>query len=148
MLKSKKRPKARKAGKAPALRQNVAANSHGVPMDRVTVLEGEVSAQELDEALTALAGHDLPNLIEGITAQVNANQKRKLESATAANKSMDNGFTRGEHRGLAAQIANAWQWAAEARRGGDTKNGMPDVAIRRFVSTLEIMVKTCLPGLR
>lgn len=139
MLKSKKRPKARKAVKAdPALRQNMAANSHGVPMDRVTVLTGEVTAQELDEALSALAGQDLPNLIEGITAQVNANQKRKLESSVSANKSMNNGFTRGEHRGLAAQIAHAWQWAAEARRGGDTKNGMPDVAIRRFVSALQV----------
>jgi hypothetical protein len=106
-------------------------------MERVTVLTGEVTAQELDEALSALAGQDLPNLIEGITAQVNANQKRKLESSASANKSMDNGFTRGEHRGLAAQIAHAWQWAAEARRGGDTKNGMPDVAIRRFVSALQ-----------
>jgi hypothetical protein len=113
-------------------------NSLGVPVSRVTVVEGEVTAQELDEALAALAGQDLLNVIEGITAQVNANQKRKLESATAANKSLDNGFTRGEHRGLAAQIANAWQWAAEARRSGDKKNGMPDVAIRRFVSALQV----------
>ena len=73
-------------------------NRLGVPVSRVTVVESEVLAQELDEAQVALAGQDLPNVIEGITAQVIAKQKRKLESATAANKSMDNGFTRG--RGL------------------------------------------------
>ena len=84
----------------------------------------------------ALAGQDLLNVIEGITAQVIAKQKRELESATAANMSMDNGFTRG--RDCAAQIANVWQWAAEARRGGDKKNGMLDVAIRRVVSALQV----------
>ena len=113
-------------------------NAAGVPLSRVTRIEGTVTREELDAALSSLAGQDLPNLIEGVTAQVNANQKRKLESAKAREKSVSNGFDFGEHNGVAAQIANAWKWAAEARRTGDEKNNMPDVGIRRYVSALEL----------
>ena len=116
-------------------------NAAGVPLSRVTRIEGTVTREELDAALSSLAGQDLPNLIEGVTAQVNANQKRKLESAKAREKSVSNGFDFGEHNGVAAQIANAWKWAAEARRTGDEKNNMPDVGIRRYVSALELNEK-------
>ena len=116
-------------------------NAAGVPLSRVTRIEGTVTREELDAALSSLAGQDLPNLIEGVTAQVNANQKRKMASKVAGDKSMENGFSREEHRGVAAQIANAWKWAAEARRTGDEKNNMPDVGIRRYVSALELNEK-------
>lgn len=110
-------------------------NRLGVPVSRVTVVESEVLAQELDEAQVALAGQDLPNVIEGITAQVIAKQKRKLESATAANKSMDNGFTRG--RGLPHRLSTPSSGRRSPQRG-DKKNGMLDVAIRRVVSALQV----------
>ena len=116
-------------------------NAAGVPLSRVTRIEGTVTREELDAALSSLAGQDLPNLIEGVTAQVNANQKRKMASKVAGDKSMENGFSREEHRGVAAQIANDWKWAAEARRTGDEKNNMPDVGIRRYVSALELNEK-------
>lgn len=92
MLKCKKRPKARKAGKTPALRQNVAANSLGVPMERVTVFDRALSRKEMDEALAALAGQNLENKLEGLYAQVNLVQRKKLRSAKAIDKSIDNGF--------------------------------------------------------
>lgn len=114
------------------------ANAFGVPLNRVTRIEGNVTREEVEAALLELAGKDLPNLIEGVTAQVNRKQRGKLESVKASDKSIANGFTRSEHRGVAAQIANAWKWAAEATRGRDTKHGMPDVGIRRFVSALNI----------
>ena len=37
-----------------------------------------------------------------------------MGSAKVGDKSVANGFTRGEHRGVVEQIANAWKWAAEA----------------------------------
>ena len=138
MLKEKKTPARKEVGRGGHLYQQEPTNSFGVPMSRVTKIEGAVSREELDAALSALAGKDLPNLIEGVTAQVNANQRRKLESAKAGDKSMSNGFTRSEHQGVAARIANAWKWAAEAGRDGDKKNHMPDVGIRRYVSALNL----------
>ncbi|MBE6441282.1 MAG: hypothetical protein E7022_02975 [Desulfovibrio desulfuricans] len=113
-------------------------NAFGVPLSRVTRIEGDVTPADVEAALLELAGRDLPNDIEGITAQVNGNQRRKLNSQPAAKKSMENGFTRSEHRGIAAKIAEAWRWAAEAQRGGDAKSGKPDLTIRRFVSALNV----------
>ena len=115
-----------------------ATNSYGVPLERVTVIEGDITPADVEAALKELAGRDLPNEIEGITAQVNTKQRRKLNSATAAQKSMDNGFTRSEHRGIAAKIAEAWRWAAEAQQHGDAKGDNPSVTIRRFVSALNV----------
>ncbi len=132
------RPKGMRRRERQTVFQTEEKNAMGVPLSRVTRIEGTVTREELDAALSALAGQDLPNLIEGVTAQVNANQKRKLESAKAREKSVSNGFDFGEHNGVAAQIANAWKWAAEARRTGDEKNNMPDVGIRRYVSALEL----------
>ena len=113
-------------------------NAVGVPLSRVTRIEGIVTREELDAALSALAGQDLPNLIEGVTAQVNRKQRGKLASSAARDKSENNGFLPDEHNSVAAQIANAWKWAAEARRTGDEKHNMPDVGIRRYVSALEL----------
>ena len=122
MLREKKTPTRKEAGRGGHPYQQEHTNSFGVPMSRVTKIEGAVSRKELDAALSALAGKDLPNLIEGVTAQVNANQRRKLERTKAGDKSMSNGFTRSEHEGVAARIANAWKWAAEAGRDGDKKS--------------------------
>lgn len=138
-LKEMKRPDRRRGQtrQAQGMLQAEEKNALGVPLSRVTRIAGSVTREELDAALSALAGRDLPNLIEGVTAQVNANQKRKLESAKAREKSVSNGFSYDDHTGVASQIANAWRWSAEALQGGD-KNGMPDVNIRRFVSALNI----------
>lgn len=132
MLKSKKRPKARKAGKAePALRQNVAANSHGVPMERVTVFDRAFSRKEMDEALAALAGQNLENKLEGLYAQVNLVQRKKLRSAKAIDKSIDNGFGGGVHLSFAAKIKNLWTWAARATLD-------ENAPVQRFVAPIRI----------
>lgn len=116
-----------------------ARNSFGVATSRVTRIEGTITREELDAALSALAGQDLPNFIEGMTAQVNGRQRGKLAASSAAHdKSLEIDLSRGEHQGIAAQIANAWKWAAEAVRSGDTKSTMPDVGIRRYVSALDL----------
>lgn len=131
-LKSKKRPKARKAAKAePALRQNVAANSHGVPMERVTVFDRPFSRKEMDAALAALAGQNLENKLEGLYAQVNLVQRKKMRSAKAIDKSIDNGFGGGVHLSFAAKIRNLWAWAARAT---------PDenAPVQRFVAPIRI----------
>ena len=137
-LKEMERPDRQRMPARQAVFRTEEKNAVGVPLSRVTRIEGIVTREELDAALSALAGQDLPNLIEGVTAQVNSNQKRKMESTKAGKKSQANGFSFEEHNSVAAQIANAWKWAAEARRTGDEKHNMPDVGIRRYVSALEL----------
>lgn len=137
-LKEMERPDRQRMPARQAVFRTEERNAVGVPLSRVTRIEGIVTREELDAALSALAGQDLPNLIEGVTAQVNSNQKRKMESTKAGKKSQANGFSFEEHNSVAAQIANAWKWAAEARRTGDEKHNMPDVGIRRYVSALEL----------
>ncbi|WP_298067519.1 hypothetical protein [uncultured Mailhella sp.] len=113
-------------------------NSFGVPLSRVTRIEGNVTAKDVEIALEELAGQDLPNLIEGITAQVNSKQRGKLNSEKARNKSLDNGFTHAEHKGIAKNIAQAWKWAAEAQRGPDRKNNSPDLIMHKYVAALNV----------
>lgn len=85
-------------------------NSLGVPLSRVTKIEGNVSPEDVEAALMELAGQDLPNEIEGITAKVNARQRGKLKSAEAANKSVANGFTRNEHSVARLKRKMLWLW--------------------------------------
>ena len=112
-------------------------NRFGVPLSRVTNIEGNITREQLEQALAELAGKDLPNRVEDLTAQVNANQKRKIMSAKAREKSIANGFSFAEHTGVAAQIAHAWNWAAEAGIYPD-KDGNTNVEIVRYVSPLSI----------
>jgi len=137
-LKEMERPDRQRMPARQAVFRTEERNAVGVPLSRVTRIEGIVTREELDAALSALAGQDLPNLIEGVTAQVNRKQRGKLASSAARDKSENNGFLPDEHNSVAAQIANAWKWAAEARRTGDEKHNMPDVGIRRYVSALEL----------
>lgn len=113
-------------------------NSYGVPMERVTEIKGELTFKALKEALEELAGVDLPNVIEGLVAQVNRNQREKMASRRASEKSHANGYSYGEHSAAAAKIANIWKWAAQVSRETDTKNNKPDLAIRRFASPVKV----------
>ena len=87
-------------------------NSFGVPMSRVTTFDKPFSRAEMEAALQQLAGRELPNYLEGVTAQVNATQRRKLKSDKAIRKSIDNGFAGGVHLSFAAKIENLWKWSA------------------------------------
>ena len=135
MLREKKTPARREAGRGGHSYQQEHTNSFGVPMSRVTKIEGAVSRKELDAALSALTGKDLPNLIEGVTAQVNANQRRKLERLAISRCPM------------ALPAANTKESLPESPMHGngrrrqdvmETKNHMPDVGLRRYVSALNL----------
>lgn len=113
-------------------------NSYGVPLERVTNIEGNISKEDVQAALLELAGKDLPNVIEGLTAQVNSNQRGKLISEKARRKSREDGFTSSEHSIAAQKIANIWKWSAEMRGVGGSKEKAPDVNIRRFISSVRV----------
>lgn len=87
--------------------------------------------------LESLAGRDLPNEIEGITAQVNSNQRGKLASGAAQKKSQENGYDKDIHNGIASQIENAWKWAAKVGNFND-KNSTPGFSVGRYVSPISV----------
>ena len=113
-------------------------NSLGVPLSRVTRVEGEMTPQQLQDALAELAGKDLYNLIEGHTAQINNRQRGEIGNRKTSDKSIANGFSRGEHFSASSHVENLWKWAALVWQGPDTKNHMPDVEMRRYVSALRL----------
>lgn len=113
-------------------------NSYGVPMERITNIEGNISKEDVQAALLELAGKDLPNIIEGLTAQVNSNQRGKLISEKARRKSREDGFTSSEHSIAAQKIANIWKWSAEMRGVGGSKEKVADVNVRRFISSVRV----------
>lgn len=112
-------------------------NSYGVPMERVTVIGKVFTRKEAEAALEILAGQDLPNLMEGISAQINNRQRGKLVSDTAKGKSLGNGFTAIQHYEVAGRIANAWKWSVETNISG-RKEDAPNVEFRRFVSSVKV----------
>lgn len=113
-LKGMARPNRRMANgrQQQGLYQTEDTNSFGVPMSRVTTFDKPFSRAEMEAALQQLAGRELPNYLEGVTAQVNATQRRKLKSDKAIRKSIDNGFAGGVHLSFAAKIENLWKWSA------------------------------------
>lgn len=112
-------------------------NSYGIPMERVTVIDRPFTREEARKALQELAGQDLPNLLEGLTAQVNRNQREKMTSGKAVSKSVSNGFTSGQHFNLASKIAELWKWAAEVGNFKDYKN-RDGIEFRDFVSSVKV----------
>lgn len=119
------------------IKNGEAVNSYGVPMDMVTRIDGVFTREEAKEALKALAGMDLPNYLEGVTAQVNTQQREKMVSGKAMGKSIDNGYKRGEHYKGAAQVANMWKWAAEVGKDKD-KHGRDSIIIKRYAAPVSI----------
>ncbi len=112
-------------------------NSFGVPLSRVTNIEGDINREDLDAALAELAGKDLPNRLEGITAQVNTKQRNKLRSNTARAKSQANGFSGRHHNSVSAQVAKVWEWSALAEMAVD-KNGDPNLSIGHYVGSINV----------
>ena len=109
-----------------------------IPQDRITQIDENITSDELNNALRALAGKDLYNEIAGITAQVNSEQRKKMGSQVATEVSMKNGFAAGEHKAVAAKVENIWRYAAEAQIHADIKNNQPDLTIHRFASPVNI----------
>lgn len=92
---------------------------------------------EVDAALKDIAGTDLVNRDSNDTAQVNANQARKLVSASAVEKSIKDGtFTRRQHLTAVANIKDLYENAVLIWEGKDEKNEDPNLVVRRFVAPI------------
>lgn len=103
-----------------------------------TKIEPIEEREDLIKILKPLAGHDLTNEETKISAQVNNEQRGKLGSGAAIKKSIKNGFTREEHMGAAAKIAELYKKAI-LRFEREDDSGDPNVlSIRRFIAPIKV----------
>jgi len=89
-------------------------------------------------ALDALIGKELLNVRTGIRARIYTNQRNKIVSKAALNKSLANGFNAEQHFAVAAGIRKVWENAAlvESR---DDSNDDPNIAsIKRFAAMIQL----------
>ena len=83
-----------------------------------------------------MAGKELTNEENNIKAFVNSNQKGKLISNKAVNKSIANGFTREEHYAAASEIDKLYKEATMTFKGGNRDDELKSV--KRFVACFNI----------
>ncbi|MDR0486014.1 MAG: hypothetical protein LBH29_04735, partial [Elusimicrobiota bacterium] len=96
-----------------------------------------------DEAITKinkLNGKDIKNIKTGITAQVNTEQRDKLVSNAAVDKSIANGFTREQHYAVAGIIDTLFENAllTEERKGRKGEKDIDIKSIKRFVASFQM----------
>ena len=89
-------------------------------------------------ALDGLIGKELLNAETGIKAKIYTNQRNKIVSKAAINKSKVNGFNAEQHFAVASSIDKAWENAALVESGDDS-DGDPNIAsIKRFAATIQL----------
>ena len=98
----------------------------------VTLSKETESYNDALDKLNKLAGQELTNEENNIKAFVNSNQKGKLISNKAVNKSIANGFTREEHYAVASEIDKLFKKATMTFNGGDRDEKLKSV--KRFVA--------------
>lgn len=94
--------------------------------------------KNVNEKLEPLAHKDLINEDTKISAQVNSNQRDKLTSQEAIDKSIANGFTKEEHLGVAAQIDKLYKNAILRFEREDEMGDANVLSIRRLVAPVHI----------
>jgi len=86
--------------------------------------------------LKNLAGKDLINLQTGINAQINSEQKGKIISNAALEKSESNGFNSKQHYAVAINIEETWKKASILVECPDNKGDINIKLIKRFESLI------------
>lgn len=106
-----------------------------------TEIKSIENRETVDDLLSPLTGKDLINKETQISAQVNSNQRGKLVSREAINKSIANGFTEADHFGAAALIDKLYKNAI-LRFEREDDEGDPNVlSMRRFVVPITVKGK-------
>ena len=102
----------------------------------VTVSSTDMTREKAVEALDELAGKELVNVETGIKARINGDQKRKIVSNAALDKSYANGFSSSRHFAVAAKIDEAWESASLIEARGDRAMDVNITSIKRFEATI------------
>ena len=99
-------------------------------------IPSNLTAKELEKRLEPLAKKNLLNRDSGTVAQINGDQRGKMVSRKALDKSINNGFTREEHFQAVANIETLYENAVLIHTGGDSKNNDPLIVMRRFAAPI------------
>lgn len=99
-------------------------------------IPSNLTAKDLEKRLEPLAKKNLLNRDSGTVAQINGDQRGKMISRKALDKSINNGFTREEHFQAVANIEALYENAVLIHTGGDSKNNDPLIVMRRFAAPI------------
>ncbi|MCL2193934.1 MAG: hypothetical protein FWB78_11140 [Treponema sp.] len=108
----------------------------GDRLSDLTVSSSDATRGRALGVLDALAGKILVNAETGIEAYINTEQRRKILSGAAVEKTMRNGFSANQHFATASKIDAAWKHAALVKIGGDRVGNKNVAAIKRFVAPI------------
>jgi len=107
-------------------------------MSLVTISSIGATQQKALDVLKSLAGKDLINLQTGIKAQINRNQRTKIISNKAIDKTKVNGFTANQHYAVAESLEKAWQIALITGNNPDNKGDKNISSIKRFEAQISV----------
>ncbi|MBO5695648.1 MAG: hypothetical protein J6S98_09620 [Lentisphaeria bacterium] len=96
------------------------------------------TGEQAKEVLKSLAGKPLKNLESGIVAQINSNQRGKLFSSDAINKSVDNGYSWQDHLTAVANIESLFENAVPLKKHDNRKSDDGSVMIYRFAAPIAV----------
>lgn len=100
------------------------------------VLPKATSTNDARSALEKLAGRKITNIVTGMTAVVNRNQREKILSREACRKSEANGFSMEEHNAAASIVDKLWKHA-ELLISHDDRNDDANIKqVHRFVAPI------------
>ncbi|MDR3284666.1 MAG: hypothetical protein LBS97_05770 [Treponema sp.] len=108
------------------------------------ITETNVAPDQAIEALKAFADKDLFNFETGITARINTKQRNKIVSNAALGKSLNNGFTAGQHNAVAANIDKIFKHASLVETAKDKGGDVNIVSIKRFASPVVFEHETAI----
>jgi len=97
-----------------------------------------ITKDQAIEYLKSLANKDIENIETGIKAQINSEQRNKIISLTALNKSQKNGFTANQHNAAAARIDKLFKHATQLESNPDKSGDKNIVSIKRFAAPILI----------
>ena len=103
--------------------------------DKVNLFQ---NLSEAEDFLQDMAGTAIINEQTGTTAFVNSNQRGKLVSEKAVEKSMKNGFSRAEHYTAAALVGKIFPYAILRESNRDRGQFSNDMDIRRYVANIRL----------
>ena len=101
--------------------------------DMVLYRNAHNQAETLD-ALKSISGKDIINRESGIPATINSEQRNKLVSKTAMEKSQNNGFSYADHFHAVANIDHLYENASMVDVRNDNTGDPNVISIKRFVA--------------
>jgi len=109
---------------------------HGERLSDLTVFSISASREQATVAINGIIGKDLVNAETGIIARIYTNQRNKILSIAALEKSESNGFNAKQHFAVATRIDKAWKYASLVKTRDDKEGDKNIVSVKRFASPI------------